>query len=147
MSEEIKFEHKGNIAIPEKGDPVTEKMIQDINKKIVKEGLEGEIREATGTEKESSKKGNITKDVPQVVFRIIAAQIPCKKFELDDSEAETIAANLNILLPVDGKIAALIIIVLIVLNKVYVCLDAINARKGKLPADEKKDVTLPEQIK
>ena len=144
MSEEIKFEHKGNIEIPAKGDPVTEKMIQDINKKIQKEGLEGEIRESTGTEKDATKTGGFTKDVPQVVFRIIAHEIPCKNFELTENEAQIMATNLNILVPVDGKIAALIIIVLIILNKVYICLDAIKAR-GK-PAEEKPKEQLPPQI-
>jgi hypothetical protein len=146
MTDDISFEIKKPVDIPEKGDPVTEKMIQDINKKIQKEGLEGEIREATGTEKEGKKTG-VTKDVPQVIFRIIAAQIPCKKFELDDNEAETIAANLNILLPLDGKIAAILVITLIVLNKVYICLDAINAKMGKKKPDEEIGAKLPEQIK
>ena len=129
MSDEISFEHKGNIEIPEKGDVATEKIIQEVNAKIKKEQIEGEIRKDTpGAEPE--KKGSLTKDVPQAVFRLVARVIECEKFKLDDDEAATFAANLNILIPIEGKIAAFLIILLIVLNKVYICMDAIKAKFG-----------------
>jgi hypothetical protein len=146
MSDEVGFTDHGKIAIPEKGDIATEKIIADVNKKIAKETIEAGIRQETGTAPE--KKGNLTKDVPQMVFRIAASVIGCKKFELDDDEASTIAANLNILIPIEGKIAALVVILMITLNKVYICLDAIKLKFGTKPIDEPPTKEkLPEQLK
>jgi hypothetical protein len=145
MSDEVGFTDHGKIAVPEKGDIATERIVADINKKITKETLEAGIRQETGTAPE--KKGTMTKDVPQMVFRIAASVIGCKKFELDDEEASTIAANLNILIPIEGKIAALVVIVMITLNKVYICLDAIKLKFGTKPVEEAAPKDLPPQLK
>jgi len=147
MPDNIEFKDLGKIAIPDKGDIKTERIVADVEKKIAKEQIEGAVREDTGTAPE--KKGQLTKDVPQMAFRVIASVIECKKFELDDTEAQTVAANLNILLPLDGKIVAVFVILLIVLNKVYVCMDAIKAKAtkpGNLEPEQPKRADLPPQI-
>lgn len=147
MGEEIKFEHKGNIEIPDKGDVKTEKIVSDVEKKIAREQIEGAVRQDTGTAPD--KKGTLTKDVPQAAFRILAGVIDCPKFQLTDDEAASFAANLNILIPVEGKIAALLVLILITLNKVWTCMDAIKMKfgqRGSLEEPQIKKKDLPEQI-
>ena len=143
---EIEFKDLGKIPIPDKGDVKTEKMTAEIEKKITKEQLEGQIREDTGTAPE--KKGTLTKDVPQMAFRIIGGFIDCKRFELSEDEAQIFATHLNILLPLEGKVISLFIILMIVLNKVYLCLDKIKAmqNKGGLEPEQPKRVDLPEPL-
>ena len=147
MAEEIKFEHKGNIEIPDKGDIKTEKIVADVEQKINREKIEGAVRQDTGTAPE--KKGTLTKDVPQAAFRIIAGVIDCPKFMLTDDEAASFAANLNILIPLEGKLAALMVLILITLNKVWTCLDAIKlkfGRRGSLDEMPVKKEKLSEQL-
>lgn len=147
MTDEIKFDHKGNVPVPEKEDPVTAKMTSEINKKIQKEGIESQVRQDTGTEKTATKTGTMTKDVPQVVFKIAAGMIPCKRFELTEEEAQLMATNLNILIPVEGKIMALLVIILITLNKVYACLDVLKSKMGTASVEaEKPKEKLPDLI-
>ena len=105
MSDEVAFEHTGDIAIPDKGDINEEKMIASVKKKIQKEVIEDSVRKEEGAEKE--KAGTMTKDVPQLVFKICSKAIACPKFELDDSEAATMATHLNVLIPLSGKMASL----------------------------------------
>jgi hypothetical protein len=140
MSDTIDFKDLGNKDIPDKGEIREEKMEEDITRKIVKEEKEKEIRNETGTEPEQ--KGSFTKDVPQLAFRIIGDMIPCPKFYLSDEEARIFAAHLNILIPVQGKIASLVVIIMISLNKVYACLDAIKRRSQPKMANEEAGVVV-----
>jgi hypothetical protein len=144
----IGFQDMGASEVADKGDPVLEKMRAEVVKKVTKEGIEAEVRQETGTEKTEAK-GNFTKDVPQLAFRIIGDVIECPKFRLDDDEAAKFAYHLNILLPLDGKIASLVVLLMITLNKVYVCLDAIK-RKFAKPGDAadglKQKENLPEPL-
>jgi len=126
MTEEIGFKDLGNKDVPDKGDIKEERMEEQIVQKITKEEKEKEIRKETGTEPPA--KGSFTKDVPQLVFRFIGSTIPCQKFELTDSEAETFAEHLNILIPLEGKLASVVVLIMITINKVYQCMDAIRAR-------------------
>lgn len=144
MSDEIGFEDKGNIEIPEKGDIRREKMISDVKKSLTREQIKDEVKDETGM---SEKKGALTKDVPQLVFKMGAKLIGCPKFELDDSEANTMATHLNILLPLDGKLASVVVVVMITLNKVFVCMDAISAKfkRSSIEKEEEKP-NLPEQL-
>ena len=147
MTDEIAFKDLGNIEIPDKGDVKTEKIVAEVERKIAREQIEGVVRQDTGTEPE--KKGTLTKDVPQAAFRIMAGIIDCQKFMLTDDEAAAFAANLNILIPVEGKIAALMVLILITLNKVWICMDAIKlkfGRRGSLEEIPKKE-KLPEPIR
>ena len=142
-NEEIGFIDVGKSDVADKGNVVEEKMRADITKKIQKEGIETEVRQETGTEKTAAS-GSFTKDVPQLMFRIIADVIECPKFRLDDSEAATFAQHLNILLPLDGKIASLVVILMITLNKVFACLDAIKKKFGGSVADRPDELKKPE---
>jgi len=145
MGDEIGFEDKGVINIPEKGDIREEKMVSDVKKNLdrkqIKETLEGE----TGA---VEKRGSMTKDVPQIIFKIGAKFIGCEKFELDDAEAQTFATHLNILIPLEGKLTSLVVILMITVNKIYGCMDAIQAKfKPKTIKKEQEHQNLPEQIK
>lgn len=135
MTDEVAFKDLGNKDIPDKGNIREEKVEEDIGKKIFKEEKEKEIRGETGTEPPA--KGSFTKDVPQLAFRIVSELIPCPKFQLSDDEAKTMATHMNILLPLEGKLASVVVILMITLNKVFTCLDAIRARsKPKMVNDE-----------
>jgi hypothetical protein len=147
---EITFEDKGDIDVPEKGDVNTEKMAAEVRKKVQKENIETVVRKEEGAEKPVEKKGSMTKDVPQLVFKICAKVIGCKNFELDDSDAQTFATHLNILIPIEGKLASLVVLVMITLNKVYICMDVITAKfasKGALEERGQKPSDLPEPLK
>jgi hypothetical protein len=147
MSDEIGFEDKGSIVIPEKGDVREEKIISDVSKGIQRDQIKTKLTEESGTAPE--KKGTLTKDVPQVLFKMGAKFIDCPKFELDDQEAQTMATHLNILIPLEGKMVSLVVILMIVVNKMYVCMDAIKrkANKGALEEKEEKPAEkLPEAI-
>lgn len=130
---EISFEHKPDKTVPDKGNIREEEMTEDIAAKLKKQQLEKDMKVAAGVEPEKEKKGSFTKDVPQLLFRFGAAAIPCPKFNLTDEEAQTFAYHLNILLPIEGKLASIVVIVMITLNKVYQCLDAIQARAKPKP--------------
>ena len=133
MAESIKFKDLGKIEVPEKSDVKEAKITSDVEQKIQREGIEQKVREETGTLPE--KKGSLTKDVPQLIFRLCASGIDCKKFELSDDEAEIFAKNLNVLIPLDGKIAALVVLIMITVNKVLLCMDAIKAKFGTKEID------------
>lgn len=139
MSPDIGFTDLGDKKIPDKGEIRTEQMTEDIEKKLTKQQLEKQIKTDAGIEPERIAKGSFTKDVPQLLFRFGAAAIPCPKFNLTDEEAQTFATHLNILLPIEGKLASIVVIVMITLNKVYQCMDAIQARRtpaaSKMPND------------
>jgi hypothetical protein len=133
---DISFDHLPDKKIPDRGEIRTEQMTEDIEKKLTKQQLEKQIKTDAGLEPEKVVKGSFTKDVPQLLFRFGAAAIPCPKFNLTDEEAQTFATHLNILLPLEGKLASIVVIVMITLNKVYQCMDAIQARsKPKLAND------------
>lgn len=135
MPDEISFEHKPDIKVPDKGDVRQERVIESIEKKMNREQTEAELRGEAG-EEPKEKKGSLTKDVPQMIFRICGGFIDCKKFELTDDEAQIMATHLNILLPLEGKIVSVVVILMIVLNKVYQCMDAIKNRgKPKMDSD------------
>ena len=144
---DIKFEDKGKIPIPDKGDINQEKMISQVEKKIEREQIEQGVRKDTGTEPE--KKGSLTYDVPQMAFRVIAGVIDCKRFELSDEEARIMATHINILLPLEGKIISIFVILMIVLNKTYACMDAIKRlqTRGSVEAPPVKQADLPEPLK
>lgn len=146
MSDEIGFEDKGVIDVPEKGDIRTEKIISDVKKTIQKDQIKAVVSEEEGVAPE--KKGSLTKDVPQMMFRIGAKIINCPKFELDESEASTMATHLNILLPVEGKMASLLVVIMITLNKVFMCMDAIKTKFNKTDIEKTDDnkPKLPEPI-
>jgi len=145
MSDEIGFEDKGTIQIPEKGDVREEKIISDVSKGIQRDQIKTKLTEESGTAPE--KKGTLTKDVPQVLFKMGARLIECPKFELDDQEAQTMATHLNILIPLEGKMVSLVVILMIVVNKVYVCMDAIKKKANKGALEEEKPADkLPEAI-
>ena len=128
------FEHTGDINdIPVKGDVKTSRIIADETDKIGAEKIRDAVRTAAGETPKGKKEpvGTLTKDAPQMVFRVVGGFIGCKKFELDDKDAEIYATHLNILFPVSGKLVSLIVLVMITLNKVYICMDAIQAKFGK----------------
>lgn len=145
-SDEVSFEDKGDIPVPDKGDITTEKVKASVKKKIQKEVIEQEVRKEEGAEK--APVSAMTKDVPQLLFRIGAKVIQCPKFELDDGEASTMATHLNILFPISGKLASVIVIVMITLNKVYICMDAIQARfrRSSVEPQAPPKPNLPEPI-
>lgn len=133
--DEMGFEDKGNIIVPEKGDVRTEKMVSDVKKGITKDQIKDELKQESGAVE--PKKGSLTKDVPQLMFKVVAKTINCPKFELDDSEAQTMATHLNILLPIEGKVASVVVILMITINKVYTCMDAITAKLRPASIEEK----------
>ena len=126
------FEDLGDIEIPPKEDIHEERIKSRVEAKIEREQIEDSIRQETGTEKEKPKTP-IPPDVPALCFRMIAKAIECPKFELDDEEARTVAHHLTILLPVDGKIISAVIILMVVLNKVITCMDAIKKKLTPAP--------------
>lgn len=145
MTEDISFEHKKDVAIPEKGDIRTEKMVADAERKVQKDQIKGAVEEKEGVAKE--KVGTLTHDVPQMGFRVIAGVIDCKRFELSEDEARIFAHHLNILLPLEGKVVSVFVLLMIVLNKVYICMDAIKRMQNKGSIDEtKKAADLPPQM-
>jgi len=125
---EISFENKGNIEVPDKGDIRTEKMVEASKKAVDREQIDAEVRKELGAEKGEAAKGSFTKDVPQLVFNLAAKWIDCPRFALDDQEAQTFATHLNIVLPIGGKAASVVILIMITLNKVLLCMDAIKAK-------------------
>jgi len=128
------FQHTGDIKdIPIKDDVKTSRIIADETDKITAEKIRSAVRTNAGEEPKSKAEpvGTMTKDAPQLVFRLVGGFIGCKKFELDDTEAQTVATHLNILIPMSGKLASLVVIIMITLNKVYICMDAIQAKLGK----------------
>jgi hypothetical protein len=125
---DVSFQHLPDKTIPDKGNIREEEMTEDITRKIDKQEMEKDIRKATDTEPEKDKKGSFTKDVPQLAFRFVAVLIPCPKFNLSDEDATVFAEHLNILVPIGGKYASVIVLTMIILNKVFVCMDAIQAR-------------------
>jgi hypothetical protein len=156
QNETIAFTDKGAVQVPEKEDIIEGGVRAGISRKLLKERVEGELRAEEGQDVGgATKKGGMTKDTPQVIFRLIGKVIQCPKFELDDQDATLMATNLNILLPLDGKIAALVIVIMITVNKVVICFDAIARLFAKKPpADlptlqdkDKKEPPLQEQIK
>lgn len=134
--------------VPVKDDVKTSKVIADEMDKINKDKIVGAVRTAAGIEAKPEPVGTMTKDAPQIVFRLIGGVIGCKKFELDDAEAATMAAHLNILIPLSGKVASLVIILMITLNKVYICLDAIKAKfaQTSIGEESEKRPDLPEPL-
>lgn len=151
MSEEIGFEDKGPIEVPTKGDIITENLIDKTKKKITREEIEKQVRAETGTEPEKPKTP-IPADVPQLCFHAVAKLIDCPKFELDADEARTIAHHLTILIPIEGKMISVVVILMVVVNKVITCMDAIKRMfkpKEAETVEDKKEgpQNLPEQIK
>lgn len=145
----ISFEDTGEIAnVPVKDDVETSKIVADETQKIKGEKVRDAVRVRLGEEpKKQEPVGTLTKDVPQLCFRIVGGFIGCKKFELDDAEAQTYATHLNILFPVSGKMISVVVLVMITLNKVYVCMDALKLKFGHKPAEEEeKQPDLPEQL-
>lgn len=144
------FEHTGDIKdVPPKDDVKESKIIDSEVNKIEADRIKENVRRSMGEAgpEEPKPVGTMTKDCPQLVFRLIGGFIGCKKFELDDAEANTMAAHLNILIPMSGKLASVVIILMITLNKVYLCLDAIKAKMSKEPVEEKdKKEPLPEPL-
>ena len=141
------FNDTGSIPdIPAKEDVKRQKIIADETQKIETEKIKTEVRESLGEEK-PAEKGTMTKDVPQLVFKLVGGFIECKKFELDDDEATTMATHLNVLLPLSGKAASVVIVLMITLNKVLACMDSIKAKLNKpgIETSEKKP-ELPEPI-
>jgi len=144
---DISFEDKGKIEIPDKGDIREEKMVEQSKKTIEKEAIDQAVREELGAEKGQAARGSFTKDVPQLVFRFCAKAIDCPRFELDDQEAQTFATHLNIVLPIGGKAASFVILIMITLNKVVICLDAIKKKFSPPPLErEPARPDLGEQI-
>ena len=145
------FEHTGDIAnIPLKDDVKTNKAIADETDRINRTRVQETVRIAMGEQPEKPKpQGTMTKDCPQIVFRIIAGVIGCEKFNLDDNEAATMAEHLNVLIPLSGKAASVVIILMITLNKVYVCMDAIKAKLGRRAGIEQQPdkPQLPEPLR
>jgi hypothetical protein len=150
--ENIAFTDKGKVEVPPRNDVIEEKLRSEIGKKLLKENIEGELRAEDGQEP-AKKKGGMTKDTPQVIFKLVGKIIQCPKFELDDGEAQLMATNLNILLPLDGKMAALVIVLMITINKCYQCFDALSRMFGPKAPEPMKTLQkqpsepLPEQIK
>lgn len=145
MPDEISFENKGNIEIPDKGDIRQERVVEGVKKTIQREQIDQVVREAEGAEKKQAK-GSFTKDVPQLIFKIGAKQINCPRFELTEQEAETFAEHLNIVLPVSGKAASIVILIMITLNKVFICMDAIKEKMQPKIEREPPRQDLPEQL-
>lgn len=145
MADEIGFEDKGNIDVTEKGDIRTEKLVSEVSKNLTRKQIKEEIEGESGA---VQKKGSMTKDVPQLMFKIGAKFIGCPNFELDENDAQTFATHLNILFPVEGKITSVIVLLMITINKVYICMDAIQAKfKPKQLEKEEDKPVLSEQIK
>jgi hypothetical protein len=144
---EFGFEVTKEMPVADRGDIKTEKMIQKSTDTVMKEKIDSAVRGDLGAEK--PRKGGMTKDVPQMVFRVAGSLIGCKKFELSDEEADQMATHLNILIPVEGKMVSVVFILLITLNKVYGCLDQIKAKFGAVPDDlqaGQQKPNLPEQM-
>jgi len=145
------FEHTGDIKdVPKKDDVKTSKVIADEMDKINKEKTVDAVRVSMGEEpKKAEVVGTMTKDVPQLIFKLAAGFIDCKRFELDDSEAQTMVTHLNVLLPLSGKAASIVIILMITLNKVLMCIDSIRAKMGAAPAEAagEKRTDLPEPLR
>jgi len=148
---EIGFENVGQMPVADRGNLKAEKMVQAVEDKVMKEQINSAVRKETGTE--TPKKGDgITKDVPKLLFRFGAKIIGCPRFNLDDAEAEVFARHLNILVPIEGKMASVVVLLMITINKCYECFDAIKDKlspKGDAPDELKDDKTgepLPEQI-
>jgi hypothetical protein len=137
--------------IPPKENAKVNKAVADETDRIERERVKETVRVSMGEQPAAPVPvGTMTKDCPQLVFRVLADVIGCKKFELEDSEASTMATHLNVLIPLSGKMASLVIVLMITLNKVYVCMDAIKAKfSDKSASVEKpaeKPANLPEQI-
>jgi len=145
MSEEISFKDEGKIEVPEKGNVIEEKMAATVRKKIMQENIDATIREEEGAEKVQPK-GSFTKDVPQMAFKICAKLINCPKFELSDEEAQTFSTHLNIVLPISGKVASLVVLVMITMNKVLACMDAIQKRLAPKLEKTVEEPALPPQL-
>lgn len=85
---------------------------------------------------------------------MVADFIDCPKFNLSDEEAGIVAKHLTILLPFEGWMVSAIVILMVIINKVIICMDAIkkkfgkekpeNAPESKDPRDLVKSVYRPE---
>ena len=145
---EFGFEDTGKKDVADKGDIKTEALTDKVKTGLKKQEIKTDLQSDAGTGPAPT--GTMTKDVPQMIFRIGASLIGCPKFELTEKEAEDVATHLNILIPMQGKIVSVVFILLIVLNKVYTCMDAIKAKLGtnndQIPDGTKAPADLPEQI-
>jgi hypothetical protein len=136
---EVSFQDLGNVPVPEKGDIREEARVDRVTEKIAREEVEKAVRQETGTEKEKPKTP-IPPDVPIICFKIAARFIECPKFELDEEEARILAHHLTILIPFEGKIISVIVILMVVANKVLACTDAIKKKFAPKPAPEEAPV-------
>lgn len=133
---EMSYEQLPNAETPEIDNPYDEQqqMIADIEKQIEKKKLESEIKEQIGDEEEESKKDVITPDVPKMLFAFGARALQCERFKLSDAEAKLMSDNINSILPnVNSKLFSVIIIILVILSKVFNCMEAIKAKLRHQP--------------
>ena len=133
MPDEVSFEDLGPVEVPAKGDLKTEAIKDKVEAKITREVVEAEVRQDTGTEK-AKPSTPIPPDVPIMCFKMVAKVIECPRFELDDEEARIVARHLTILIPFEGKIISVIVILMVVLNKTFTCMDAIKKKFAPAPA-------------
>jgi hypothetical protein len=144
MTDEVSFEDLGAVPVPPKGDIKTEALVDKVTAKIEREEVETVVRKETGTEKEKPKTP-IPPDVPKMIFRIVARAIECPRFELDEEEARTVAHHLTILIPFEGKIISVVVILMVIANKTLTCMDAIKKKFApKPPADVPEKAYKPE---
>ena len=125
------FEHLGDIPIPEKPDMQRQAMKTQVEHKLMKEDVEKEVRQETGAVPE--KKGTLSPDMPKALFSIAAGFVECPKMNLDEDQAKIYADSLNVLFPVEGKIVALLNIIIITAGKVVTCWDAIKKKFAPAP--------------
>lgn len=141
------FKDLGSMPIPDRENAEDAKTVKTELKSIRKGQVVKAVRKAAG--EEDRKKTEIPASVPKLIFHLGAKFIDCEKFNLDEKEANLIAQQLTILIPIDGKIAPILIIIAIVVEKVVVCFDRIMLKFGKTEGLDKtvKKPDLPEPIK
>jgi len=146
--DEAEFAHTGDIPnLPPKDDVKTNKAIADETDRVNRARIQEKVRISMGEQPAEPKPvGTMTRDCPQLIFRLAAKVIGCKQFELDDAEAQTMATQLNVLIPLSGKMAAFVVVMMITLNKVFICYDAIMRKFRKEPAEAKEAVAKPEEL-
>lgn len=147
--DEVSFEVVTDAEVPDRAD-VNETQMHDAVKSAVDraEARKQEMKDRgiAGAER----KGTLAPEMPKALFSIVAGFIDCQKFNLDDTQAKIYADSLNVLFPVEGKIVAVLNLLIITAGKCVTCYDAIKrkfagAPKDELiPAEQKKD--LPEQL-
>lgn len=131
--QEIGFEQKDALELPDVKDIETEKIKDSIVKKMERKQIEEKIAPKVEAEEKP-----IPPDVPKLVFGAISKLIGCPAFNTDADENRTLARHLTTIFgKTDSRITSAIIILAIVIAKIVACKEPIFGTLAKRKKDMK----------